>query len=459
MKSYNLLPAENLGLVGLCRILFILTAFIPIVHASNTIEVTTTGFGENSDKAEANAIDQALRKALGEIVDAETVTENESVIKDQVLTFSSGFIKSKEVISQPEKDPDLGLFTVTIKFLIERSKVIERLKEAKIAIADVGGDAIWAEMITKMKVGEDGGRILEKFLWEELRPEPLLIARIVSRDEDGNLLRGNKAIPDKKFDLKKGTVELTFHIETFYHLEAYYEKIAPRMIQLLDKLASVKIAHAYPVVLIDNQNKPSKTFLTNYPIRRKYFDSLRIRTNGNIYSTCGISSYSPIGLENLNISSEENMIIFCSVGRDQYGTNGRYAIYAMNRVAYLPAFVYAPTRVTPLLNLILEAEDGSVIEHRKFSPNSGNTYGRDLEGMNFQEAYGLSSSLPSGIIKINNDFQSIRIEPVFSDGVKPMSDVLVLSYKLTLAQEDLKRLKRVKVFYDDLGHPQIDDSE
>ena len=36
---------------------------------------------------------------------------------------------------------------------------------------------------------------------------------------------------------------------------------------------------------------------------------------------------------------KENMIIFCSVGRDQYGTNGRYAIYAMNRVAYLPACI------------------------------------------------------------------------------------------------------------------------
>jgi len=51
------------------------------------------------------------------------------------------------------------------------------------------------------------------------------------------------------------------------------------------------------------------------------------------------------------------------------------------------------------------------------------------------------------------------MEPVFSDGVVPMSDVLVLSYKLTLAQEDLKRLKRVNVFYDDLGLPEIDDSE
>jgi len=146
------------------------------------------------------------------------------------------------------------------------------------------------------------------------------------------------------------------------------------------------------------------------------------------------------------------------VGRDHYGTSGRFAFYALERTAYLRAFELAPARIIPMINLVLEAEDGSVIEHRKLMPNSGNSF----LGENFQEAYGLNGSYPIGIIKIPSNINSYgatwRIEPTFSTGDRE-TDVLIIGHKMTLDQEDLKRLKRVKVYYDDLGLPQINKSE
>ena len=40
------------------------------------------GFGNDRRGARKNTIQKAVRKALGEIVDAETITNNEEIIKD-----------------------------------------------------------------------------------------------------------------------------------------------------------------------------------------------------------------------------------------------------------------------------------------------------------------------------------------------------------------------------------------
>ncbi|MFP6855574.1 MAG: hypothetical protein VB980_07300, partial [Opitutales bacterium] len=83
--------------------------------AEETITVTVTGIGITPEAAEKSALQKAVRKAVGEIVDAETITNNEEIIKDKVLTYSDGFVQSINVISGPEKDEDLGLFLVTIE--------------------------------------------------------------------------------------------------------------------------------------------------------------------------------------------------------------------------------------------------------------------------------------------------------------------------------------------------------
>ena len=78
--------------------------------------------------ARKSAIQKAVRKALGEVIDAETIAKNGELIKDEVLTYSDGFISKILDISGPEKDADLPLFTLTIQAEVIRSKVVKRLK-------------------------------------------------------------------------------------------------------------------------------------------------------------------------------------------------------------------------------------------------------------------------------------------------------------------------------------------
>ena len=92
--------------------------------------MTVSGYGNSPDDAERSAIQKAVRKAIGEFVDAETIAQNGELIKDEVLTYSDGFDESKKILTGPEKDPDLGIFAVTIEAKVVKNKLIERLKES-----------------------------------------------------------------------------------------------------------------------------------------------------------------------------------------------------------------------------------------------------------------------------------------------------------------------------------------
>jgi len=58
-----------------------------------------------------------FKKALGEIVDAETIPNNEEVITDEVIKDSDGLVSKTLDISGPEKDPDL-LLKLTLIFCV-----------------------------------------------------------------------------------------------------------------------------------------------------------------------------------------------------------------------------------------------------------------------------------------------------------------------------------------------------
>ena len=106
-----------------CLIYFSLN--ISNVLCADSISVTVSGYGNSPDDAERSAIQKAVRKAIGEFVDAETIAQNGELIKDEVLTYSDGFVESKKILTGPEKDPDLGVFAVTIEAKVVRNKLID----------------------------------------------------------------------------------------------------------------------------------------------------------------------------------------------------------------------------------------------------------------------------------------------------------------------------------------------
>jgi len=135
-----------------------------------TITVTVTGLGSTVEGARKSAIQKAVRKALGEVIDAETIAKNGELIKDEVLTYSDGFINQTLDISGPEKDTDLGLFSLTIQAEVIRSKVVKRLKEVNIKVVEIDGNSLFAQALSKMEKAQSGQQLLAKTLDEDLDP-------------------------------------------------------------------------------------------------------------------------------------------------------------------------------------------------------------------------------------------------------------------------------------------------
>ena len=81
-------------------------------------EVVVTGDGADADKALQNAFSQAIEQAVGVLVDAETVVKNDQLIRDEVLTYSRGYVEKYEVVKRWQED---GLHRATIQAVVART--------------------------------------------------------------------------------------------------------------------------------------------------------------------------------------------------------------------------------------------------------------------------------------------------------------------------------------------------
>ena len=109
-----------------------------------TVEVS--GAGTDVESAERDACREAVRQVVGAYVNAETRTENDELIEDKVISLSSGFVEKSETLKKSAAD---GLVKVRIRATVRISKVIESLKANKISVADIDGQSLGAELLTK----------------------------------------------------------------------------------------------------------------------------------------------------------------------------------------------------------------------------------------------------------------------------------------------------------------------
>lgn len=208
-----------------------------VAHAEELITVTVSGYGATPEAAERSALQKAVRKAVGEMVDAETIAQNGELIKDKVLSYSDGFVQSKKTISGPEKDEDLGLFSIVIEAKVLPKKLAAKLEESKITTSAVAGEDIWAQAVSKISNVFEGREMLAKLVNEEIIPARLLKARLISPGPNGKPLYDDEAKIEQKIDYDTETVEMTYMVEMSWDREAYLESIVPKMTALLDKLA------------------------------------------------------------------------------------------------------------------------------------------------------------------------------------------------------------------------------
>jgi hypothetical protein len=89
------------------------------------------GAGVTEEEALKDACRDAVRQAVGTLVDAETAVTNDDVINDRVLAGSDGFITKHDVLSSKKEG---GLLRTTIRASVDRRKLLQKLQAANIAV-------------------------------------------------------------------------------------------------------------------------------------------------------------------------------------------------------------------------------------------------------------------------------------------------------------------------------------
>ncbi len=117
--------------------------------AEGATAVTKEGTGEaavingDQDKAYNEAKERALRNAVeqaaGVRVDADTLTVNNQLVRDQIYANTSGFVKSSEVVS---KEVAKGVMTVKVKAEVITENLDKDIEAAKAVVKRMGRPSI-----------------------------------------------------------------------------------------------------------------------------------------------------------------------------------------------------------------------------------------------------------------------------------------------------------------------------
>ena len=141
------------------------------LNIENEKAIIATGYGVNKELALNNAFKAAIEQYVGVLVDTETIMKNGTLIKDNILTASNGFIKSYKELLIDKSD---GLVSVKINALVKSQKVFNKIKSLNITTISINNSEDiskrivtkiknnQAEKITKSNAKQDAEKILRK---------------------------------------------------------------------------------------------------------------------------------------------------------------------------------------------------------------------------------------------------------------------------------------------------------
>lgn len=139
-----------------------LTCFIHAQEPDRIDKVVVTGVGVDADKARQNAIRNAVEQVIGTYVSSDTMVQNSQLLKDEILSYSGGYVKESRVISQEKGDG--GLFSIKLEAQVVATKLKRKIQSLNIALKKVEGESLFAEAFSKMEEKKSGGELLSRIL-------------------------------------------------------------------------------------------------------------------------------------------------------------------------------------------------------------------------------------------------------------------------------------------------------
>ena len=152
--------------IVLCVLAGLILCFSPFLvdaeEPEKTMKVIVTGIGADTAAARLNAIRNAVEQAIGVYVSADTLVKNHALLKDEILSYSGGYVRDSRIVSE-ERGRD-GLIAVTIEADVVASKLKRKLEFLNIAFRNVEGEKLFNEASGRLEEKRAGAALLEKII-------------------------------------------------------------------------------------------------------------------------------------------------------------------------------------------------------------------------------------------------------------------------------------------------------
>jgi hypothetical protein len=122
------------------------------VEEDKTVTLTVSAQGQTISEAKQNALRDAIEQAFGAFISSNTEILNDELVKDEIVSVSSGNIKSFEVLNQ-DKLPD-ERWGVTLKTIVSLDKLTSFIQAKGVNIEVKGG--MFALNIKQQLLNEQG---------------------------------------------------------------------------------------------------------------------------------------------------------------------------------------------------------------------------------------------------------------------------------------------------------------
>lgn len=163
------------------------------------VTVLATGYGVDPDAAKKAAGRAAIEQVVGQLVDAETLVENDELVKDRILTHSAAFLEDVETVGEPAESD--GLWTVKVRATVRKTQLSKKLAAENVSRAEVKKGKLFAQVASRQQEAGDAAAMVEA-LFENF-PSGIVKAE-VCRDAEGQ--------PAVRVADANGTVEVDVEI-------------------------------------------------------------------------------------------------------------------------------------------------------------------------------------------------------------------------------------------------------
>ncbi|MEY2716111.1 MAG: hypothetical protein RIT24_2454 [Planctomycetota bacterium] len=127
-------------------------------ETNETLVLESSGLAATESEALQQALLSAVSSAVGTLIDAETIVENDKVIKDRILSASNGFVEKYEKL---ESHKTTDGWSVKIRATVRSGTLRERLDQSiHRATSPVDGQNLGQRIKTKKQVAQDQGQLI-----------------------------------------------------------------------------------------------------------------------------------------------------------------------------------------------------------------------------------------------------------------------------------------------------------